>query len=935
MSPPEHDAIDSGLPPRVKKAVQRARAASEWVTDQIEHRSGLWDQLAASGALDRPANGAYFAELGDEIRVQASDRDDLMRRLREARSREALRIAIRDLGGLADLGETLAELTDLADALIDAALAWLDEELQGRFGTPRSEDGEPLRLVVMGMGKLGGGELNFSSDVDLLFAYRQAGRTDGAKALEAEEYFQRLARALAQVLSDMTADGYVYRVDLRLRPHGEAGRLALSFAAMEDYYQREGRNWERYAWVKARPVAGDREAGEALVRMLRPFIYRRYLDFPALEALRELKRQVAAEVKRRNLADDIKLGSGGIREIEFVAQVFQLIRGGRDPALRDRRLWTTIERLAERRLLTVTAAEELMSAYEFLRRLENRLQMYRDEQTHRLPEDRQTRERIAGAMGFDDWSGLARALDDHRERVARHFDAVFQPDEEPEDESDAEALLDLWQDPQATEDSLARLSALGFSDPASVIEHLDRFRQSTRVRAMGSRGRERLERFMPRLLTMLGHSGEPDRALPRLLQVLESIARRSVYLTLLLENTPVVERLCRLCGTSAWVAEQLARAPILLDELIDPRLAEIETDLAAVQAELGRALAAVPGGDLEQEMEALAQFKRARTLLIALAELSGELRAPEAGTQLSHLATALVSRALALARRDLVAAHGAPPGEDREAGGFAIIAYGRLGSEELSYDSDLDLVFLFDGEAGGTDGERPLDGARFHMRLAQRVIHILTSPGPFGRLYEVDTRLRPNGRAGLLVSPLAAYRTYQLDEAWTWEQQALVRARAITGGGPLVQGFDEVRRKVLGRRRDERELARSVTSMRKRMETERGTGGNELKHGRGGLVDLEFLVQYAVLRHGHEAPALLERANTRELLECLARQDFMPDREARDLVLAHETLTAGQHLRVLGAEGEGLDTGAARDRVAEAWRRRFGQGSSSAGSTSG
>lgn len=920
MASSDKDPNGAGLSTRLRQAVQRSRDASDWVTEQIERRPGLWDELAAGDSLARPAAAAHFAGVAADIQEQATDRDDLMRRLREARHRELLRIAIRDLGGLADLRETLTELTDLADALIGAALSWLDEALAGRFGAPRGEDGERLGLVVMGMGKLGGGELNFSSDVDLVFAYRAPGRTDGPRRLEAEEYFQRLGRDLVQALADPTADGHVYRVDLRLRPHGDSGRLALSFSAMEDYFQREGRNWERYAWVKARPVAGDLEAGDALIRMLRPFVYRRYLDFPALEALRELKRQIAAEVKRRNLADDIKLGSGGIREIEFIAQVFQLIRGGRDPALRDRRLLTTLERLAERRLLTATAAGELEAAYVFLRRLENRLQMHRDEQTHRLPADPGTRGRIAAAMDFDDWSGLRKALDGHRERVARHFDSVFKPEEESEDDQDADALLDLWQHPEVTDGNLKRLSDLGFKDPAAVIEHLDRFRRGNQVRAMGARGRERLELFMPRLLTTLGRSDEPDRALPRLLEVVESIARRSVYLTLLLENAPVVDRLCRLCGTSAWVAEQLARAPILLDELIDPRLAETETDLSAVQAELGRAMAAVPAGDLEQEMEALAQFKRARTLLIALAELSGDLEAREAGAQLSHLATAVVTRALALARRDLEAAHGSPGGE----GAFAIIAYGRLGSEELSYDSDLDLVFLFDGEAGSTDGERPLDAARFHMRLAQRVIHILTSPGPFGRLYEVDTRLRPNGRAGLLVSPLAAYRDYQLDDAWTWEQQALVRARAIAGGGALVQGFDAVRRQVLGRRRDAAELARSVTAMRERMQAERGAGGDDLKHGPGGLVDLEFLVQHAVLRHGHEVPALLERTNTRELLVCLGQEGVLPDDEARALVHAHDVLTAGQHLATLGADRAGPDTGKVRRRVAEAFERRLG-----------
>lgn len=916
---------ERGTNERVEAAVAEARVVSEWVADLLDRHPEFRQALDDEGALGRSAPADRFARLAGEARQAAADRDDLMARLRRLKARESLRIAVRDLGGLADLEETLAELTDLADALIDSALTFLDAELAERYGAPRNGDGERLALAVMGMGKLGGGELNFSSDVDLVLAYREAGRTDGPRTLEAEEYFQRLGRALVQVLSDITAEGYVYRVDLRLRPHGEAGRLALSFAAMEDYYQREGRNWERYAWVKARPVAGDRAAGEDLIRMLRPFVYRRYLDFPSLEALRELKRQVAAEVKRRNLADDIKLGSGGIREIEFTAQVFQLIRGGRDPALRDRRLLTTLERLAERHLLSGAAAGELIQAYVFLRRLENRLQMHRDEQTHRLPEEPRVRERMARAMGLEDWDGLVERLDAHRQRVARHFGSVFRPEAEPEADDRAEALLDLWQQDTGGGDQVALLENLGFREPEAALEELRRFRASARVRSMGARGRERLERFMPRLLTTLGHSERPDRALPRLLAVVEAIARRSVYLTLLLENAPVVERLCRLCGASAWVADQIARTPILLDELIDPRLGDPDADVAGLQAELGRALAAVTTADLEQEMEALAQFKRARTLLVALAELSGELSASEAAAQLSHLAIAVVTRAMMLARRDLVAAHGEPAGE-RGGDGFGIIAYGRLGSEELSYDSDLDLVFLFDGRAGATGGDRPLEGARFYLRLAQRVIHVLTSPGPFGRLYEVDTRLRPNGRAGLLVSPLSAYREYQTGEAWIWEQQALARARCVAGGGGLAGEFEAVRREVLSRRRDAGELAGAVTGMRERMRGERGAGGDDLKHGRGGLVDLEFMVQHAVLEHAHDRPGLLDHTGTRPLLRALAEAGALAPGEVESLLEAHRALTRGQHLATLGAEGADERTEEARRTVGEAWRRRFGGG---------
>ena len=888
------------VPERLREALLSVLAASDLVHDLIRRHPGDWNVLVGDGSLEHRAAPDRFEALAARI-LEADTRDELIESLRGAKRAESLRIAFRDLGGLADLSETLADLTALADALIGAALDWLTAEHEKRRGTPVDAEGDRLGLVVIGMGKLGGGELNFSSDVDLVLAYPAAGVTGGERGADAEQFFQRLGRDLAQVLSEVTADGYVYRVDLRLRPHGEAGRLALSFAAMEDYYQREGRDWERYAWIKARLVAGDLAAGEALLSMLRPFVYRRYLDYPALEALRDLKQQIVAQVRRGNLEDDIKLGAGGIREIEFIAQVFQLIRGGRDPALRDRRLLTTLERLGERRLISSTAEAELREAYRFLRRLENRLQMYRDEQTHELPADAAHRSRIAYAMEFDDWRGLEVALERHRARVRGHFESVFrEPDTEGDQQTDTD-LRTLWYGDLPEDEALAALQRIGFRDPGEARKRLDQFRGGNRVRAMDARGRSRLDRFMPGLLAALEDTTDPDAALSRLLPVLEAIARRSAYLVLLLENPPVVERLCRLCGDSGWVAEQLARTPILLDELINPQPYDTGTDWEVMRAELERALGAVPPGDLEQELEAVAQFKRAATLRIALAELSGRLDAVQAGRQLSALARAVLARALRLASRE------------HRAGSFSVIAYGRLGAGELSYDSDLDLVFLFGGEPAS-------DATRAHVRVARRLIHLLTTPTHAGRLYPVDTRLRPNGQAGLLVSPLSAYREYQSTEAWTWEQQALVRARFVAGDRSLGQDFEAVRRDVLVREREPEQLRAEVAQMRDRMRREHRAGGDDPKQGPGGLVDLEFLVQYLVLANAHGHPELAAERATPELLGMLAEEGLLDRDETDALIGAHRALLSVLHRRTLGVTGE-EPVEDHREAALRAWRR--------------
>lgn len=867
----------------------------------------------------------------------------LLKALRELRQREMLRIAWRELAGWAGLSETLGDLSAFAEASIDAALSKLHGWQCKELGVPTDATGAAQCLVVLGMGKLGGRELNFSSDIDLIFAYPEQGETRGRRhRISNEEYFTRLSQRLIHALAAVTAQGFVFRVDMRLRPFGDSGPLSMSFDAMEDYYQTHGREWERYAFIKARVVAGDQAQGQRLMDDLRPFVYRRYLDFGAFSALRNMKQLIIQEMTSKSLADNIKLGFGGIREIEFVAQAFQLIRGGRDKKLQERSVLRILEYLNVAHYLPAYVTQQLSTAYIFLRRLENRLQEMADQQTHTLPSDALQRTRLALSMSHETWEALEQSLDKHRKRVHNHFEQVF---EAPQLGSQAQGtesttpagLEGLWQGVLDDAAACELLAELGYGDPPEALRWLTQLREAHAYEALAERGRECMDRLMPLLAAAAGQTDNSNIALTRLIRLIEAIARRTSYLALLVENPMALSQLVKLCAASPWIAGTLTRYPLLLDELLDPRSLYAPLNRDELESELNQTLSPIPPQDLEQQMEGLRHFKQVNTLRVAAADKAGLLTLMSVSDHLTLIAELILSQVLNLTWNYLVDRHGWPccrvKGEV-VALGFAIVAYGKLGGIELGYGSDLDLVFLYGGnEEGGstTEGPKSIDNALFFARLGQRIIHMLSAHTPAGVLYEVDMRLRPSGAPGLLVSSLGSFADYQHNHAWTWEHQALVRARVVAEviENDLAPRFAKLRRAVLGRARDRGDLRTEVRVMRERMRetlSRSKPGLFDLKQDKGGIADIEFMVQYAVLSWAHDHPELLDFPDNIRLLEGLAKAGLMAARDVQLLSDAYRAYRAAVHrlsLQEAPAQVDEMEFDGPRSEVKRIWQKLF------------
>ncbi len=864
-------------------------ACSDFVAESCLRDAGLLAWLVGEDRLHEKATREALAQdlASDPAVATGAPADDaaFIDALRRFRRRQLVRIAWRDLASLADVETILAELTLLADVCIGAACRRASQELAARYGVPRGPDGRPLALLVLGMGKLGGGELNFSSDIDLVFLFAEHGETDGGRALENEEYFTRLGRRVAQLLGTVTAEGFVYRVDLRLRPFGDSGPLVVSFDAFEDYLQQHGRDWERYAYVKARPVAGGDEF-EALYRnVMRPFVYRRYLDFSVFESLRDMKEMISREVERRELQNNVKLGPGGIREIEFIVQAYQLIRGGSEPRLQTRSLLTALSLLAGKKLLSEAEVLELGDSYRFLRRLENRLQERNDEQTHELPVDEAGRARLALGMGTDSWASLEPEIARHRDRVSGHFRRLLFGPEEPDTAAATVRALEGILEPGAGGAALESLRAAGLLEASAVLERLDMLRDSAYYRRLDETGRRRLQLLLPRLLQAVAARGAEASTLGRLLHVLERIGGRTVYLALLNENAVARSRLVELCAHSQFLADQIAAFPLLLDELLDERLFESTPTRAELERDLRARMAGTDAADPERQVDLLRQFQRAAVFRVAVPDLTGRLPVMKVSDRLTDIAELIVAEALDLSWGQITGRHGVPRCGASEAAlreaGMIVVAYGKFGGIELGYGSDLDLVFLHDsaGEQQNTSGPAVVENSVFFLRLVQRLVHLLTVHSAAGRLYEVDTRLRPSGKGGLLVQSLEGFGDYQRAEAWTWEHQALLRARAVAGPAPLRERFEALRRDLLrfGIRRDT--LRDEVRNMRERMRSELSKSGPDefdLKRDAGGITDIEFLAQYWTLKWCDERPELVTYSDNIRQLESLASIDLVP-----------------------------------------------------------
>ncbi len=898
---PSVDELADSLPPAAQR--EALWAQSDFAAQICLREPALLAELYRDGLLDRAYAGGEMADSLAQRLAGSDDEDALATALRRFRRREMLRIVWRDLGGLAALEETLEDLSELADVCVRQALDRLYAWAVAKSGVPRDADGRRQRLIVLGMGKLGARELNLSSDIDLIFCFPSHGTTDGRRGLENEQFFTRLGRQLIHVLSKPTVEGFVFRVDMRLRPFGDSGPLVVSIDAMEHYYHSQARDWERYAMVKARAITGDAEDIAALDAALRAFVYRRYIDFGVIESIREMKRLIEAELHRKGMDANIKLGQGGIREIEFIGQAFQLVRGGREPELRARGIQKVLSVLGQKDILPAYAVNELLDAYRFLRLSENRIQAWKDQQDHKLPDDAVGRARLAASMGFDDWDAFAQVLARHRRRVHEQFGHVFAAPQV--EQVDAESgLAAVWHAPPDSADALAGMRDAGFVQAEQTLASLLAFRESAITRTLPTRGRAKLDQLMPSLIEAAAQAGEPDVTLERLLNLTAAIARRTAYLDLLVENPLALSQLVRLASESSWVVSQLTLRPLLLDELLDPRRLYSPLHSSELSAELGTLLATVEHGDTEQEMDRLRQFAHGNRLRVAAADIVGAIPLMVVSDYLTEIAEVVLQSVQASVWRDMTARHGRPGDLGEMDTGFAVIGYGKLGGIELGYASDLDLVFIHGSGNlnAATDGQRSVANDVFYARMGQRVIHMLTTRMPSGLLYETDMRLRPNGDSGQLVPSLLAFERYQRNDAWTWEHQALVRARAVAGDPAVMARFSAIRHQVLCSPRDPEKLLREVVEMRQKMRHSLDRSNEtdfHIKQGSGGLVDIEFMVQYAVLRWAHEYPDLTEWTDNARLLERLAEHGLLPGSAAEQLWNAYQVYRGVVHRRAL------------------------------------
>jgi glutamate-ammonia-ligase adenylyltransferase len=859
-------------------AIAQAADFSRYLRARLAARSDLADWLATAcqAPFGRRDMETFLAE------AAIADEDTLKRRLRDLRQRVMAVLIVRDLAGQADLTEVTRACTDLAEVAFGHACDWHHRDLAEIHGEPLDSQGRPQRLIVVGMGKLGGKELNVSSDVDPIFVYPEDGETTGPRRIASHEFFVRLGRRLINAIGETTYDGFVFRVDMRLRPYGDEGPLVSSFAMLENYFYTQAREWERYAWIKARPLTGERH--DELEELRRPFVFRKYLDFGAFAAMRDLHAQIRREVAKKDKNDNVKLGPGGIREIEFIAQVFQLIRGGKSPALQVRPTRAILTQLAAMDLLPETVAADLEAAYVFLRNVEHRLQYRDDAQTQQLPLDAEGRHQLAATMGYADWAGFEAQLNTIRRKVAGQFEQVFGA---PQEDQSSHPLAGLCGLPP--EVARERLDELGYADSAAMLDRLMALRGGSRYAALPAINKTALDGLLPPLIEVAARQRNPDDTLIRILTMLESISRRAPYLLLLREYPQTLSQVARIVSASPWAAQYLTQQPHLLDELLDPRALMAAPDWSLKRDELKSRL--VPfEGDLERQMDELRHYKQSETFRLLAQDLAGMWTLERLSDQLAALADLILGQTLDLVWADLNKKH-------RDQPAFAVIAYGKLGGKELGYASDLDIVFLYD--------DPHTDAQDIYARLGKRMNTWMSTLTAAGVLYETDLRLRPDGASGLLVSSTEAFDDYQRHHAWTWEHQAITRARFSCGDAAVGAQFEAIREAILRLPRDRAKLRAEVLEMRQKMHDghPNATGLFDLKHDSGGLVDVEFAVQYLILAHSAEHPELTANSGNIALLGVAGKLGLIPAEVAGAAADAYRELRRRQHqVKLQGAE---------------------------------
>ncbi|MFT4938908.1 MAG: glutamate-ammonia-ligase adenylyltransferase [Paraglaciecola sp.] len=937
---------------RHQPLIEQAFALSDFVARHCLQSPQLLSELISQQLLF--SEQLNYQNLLEQTITEAHDENNLNKLLRQFRTRHMLRIAWRDLLNMQSIESSLRQVSELADQLITQTYQWHYHRLSQRYGYPIGEHGQQNMLII-GMGKLGGGELNFSSDIDLIFTYPSQGETQSEKKpIEHQQFFTKLAQKLIASLHQTTVDGQVFRVDMRLRPFGESGPLVTHFAALEDYYQEQGREWERYAMLKGRIINQPSPYLSELQDILRPFVFRRYLDYSSIDSLRKMKALILQEVRRRGLENNIKLGRGGIREAEFIVQSLQLIRGGREPRLQSQSLLHTLEELSELQVLPVEVTKELKNSYLWLRKVEHCLQQFDDKQTQVLPDNELDWLRLVHVLNCVDYEQFSLLLQNHLNTISEHFTQLI-GEETDEDEKTAskdesqQSIIDLWQ-LNLPEDEARKLLKhwLSKQQAQAFTLLLEDFRNNLGSSRLGQRGLDTLNKLMPSVLfCILLSSFSKDRdgaviLLKRILQVFLSILGRTAYLELLYENQGAMKQLIKLCAASPWVAEQIGRFPMLLDELLNPAELYNPTPLQDYEAELRVALLRVDPEDLEQQMEALRQFKLSQQLKIAAADIARAIPVMRVSDHLTFLAEAIIKQVINMAWQQITEKYGVPVSENRhlktaQNTGFAVVGFGKLGGLELGYGSDLDLVFLHDcfGDVL-TNGDKPIESQKFYIKLAQRILHLFTTKTASGKLYEVDMRLRPSGNAGLLVSHIKGFTDYQLQDAWTWEHQALSRARFICGGKELKNAFTELRQKVLELPRDRAELTKKVIEMREKMRQHLSKTSNkdnqlerqfDLKQDKGGIADIEFIVQFYVLAYCHEYPQLGRWSDNVRVLQSLNELGIMSNERAEQLTQAYLEFRNSSHRLALQKQDHVINNqkfSAMRKQVSDIWQHCMG-----------
>ncbi|EWH10828.1 bifunctional glutamine-synthetase adenylyltransferase/deadenyltransferase [Catenovulum agarivorans DS-2] len=877
-------------------------ALSDFIREAVTKQPQFFGQVLNQTTQPRE----FFAQQSETFQQQANaitDEIKLGKLLRQYRLQQMAWIAWMDFNGSIDLDQAFEFISQLADELIQTATERLYQILTSTLGTPTNDQGETQPFFVLGMGKLGGSELNFSSDIDLIFCYPDAGETQGAsRSLSNHEFFTRLGQRLINALNQQTADGFVYRVDMRLRPYGDSGPLVMNYNMLEDYYEEQGRDWERYAMLKARIITPKQWQTHPdyayLENLIRPFVYRRYIDFSAIESLRKMKQLIVQENRRRGLVNNIKLGEGGIREVEFIVQAFQLIRGGREVELRTRSTRTALEKLNLLGEMSEEDIQVLTQAYYFLRKTEHVLQQIADKQTQTLPDNEIDQARLYVAMGFTSWQEFKQILDQHTQAVNQVFKEVIKSDAEDEQ---ADIEFDYWLCNLDTDAAISQLEHDYHEvDAAAFWQQVSQCHEQIKKRAVGKRGAEIIDKLMPRLIVACLQYPSAHILISRIRELVVSICTRTAYLELLFENPQTRTILLDCLQASPWIAQQLSQQAFLLDELLDPRQLYKELDPSKYQADLRERLLRIDPEDLEAIMDTLRQFKHAYQLRIAVADILGHLPLMKVSDHLTWLAEAILSQVVNIAWQHTTEKHGIPEGlvgtSDK---GFAVLGYGKLGGLEFGYGSDLDMVFVHNQQSDQqTTGERAVGITQFYIRLAQRIMHIYSAQTHAGILYEIDMRLRPSGNSGLLVATLKGFENYQQQDAWTWEHQALVRARCVYGDKDLVEQLEQVRVQILSQPRDISALNKDVTDMRLKMFKHLAKGNQQefdVKQDRGGIADIEFITQYLVLANAHKYPELCKYSDNIRILTTAAEVGVIEPQQAEQLIDAYKLFRNESH----------------------------------------